>query len=119
METTPEGAFLTFGGWKENGNELLCQSHVAGWACVFKGRVESLSRDEVLIVSGDGLTRLWFSFRTEDLGFSFGLNDDVVPEGALIVALPLRFRSSELADPSFVPRREKLSFLALPASTHV
>jgi hypothetical protein len=113
METTPEGAFLTFEKWKEGRIELLCESHMEGWGFAFKGRVDSVSRDEVLVVSEDRLARIGLSLLTKDLGFSFGLNDEIVPEGVLVIGLPLRVRPRDFADPSFIPRREKLSFLAL------
>ena len=112
--TDPEGAFLMFDRWNTGRIELLCQSHMGGWGFVFKGRVTSLTRKDVLVTSDDESTRLTLSFLTDDLVFSFGLDDNSVPEGALVVRLPLRVRPREFADPAFVPgRRDILSFLSL------
>jgi len=123
---TREEAFLIFDKLKADDATVFCTGRLWGWTVALRGKIVSITRDEVIIVSSDRMSgSLSLRLDMEDLLIRYaeprdipilqGLVERDMTLASLTVALPLRIRPSDLKTRVLeAPPRELLFFLELP-----
>jgi hypothetical protein len=123
---TRDDAYLIFHKMRADRALVFCTGQLWGWTIAIVGKVVSVTRDEVILVSIDRRSgSISLRLDMEDLLIRYadareipmlqesGERDSTL--ASLRIALPLRMRPADLRDhPLEAPPREVLFFLELP-----
>src|SRR5215470_12041745 len=123
---TPEEAFLIFDKLRTEAVTVFCTGRLHGWNLALRGKIVSVSKEEVIIVSADRHSgSLSVRLDAEDLliryvepretPFLQGMPEHDQTLAGITLSLPLRVRPSDLKRKMFdAPPREVLFILQLP-----
>jgi hypothetical protein len=119
-------AFLIFDKLYSEKSVVACVGSLFGWKLTARGRISALSEKQVTFISLDKQAGIVLRLDLDDLVFEYAEPKDLPPSevaeippaarnaAALAIGLPVRVSPSDLADPTFVPIREKLTFVEIP-----